>query len=185
MQSLSRQIWELLVEPWHATNQTTNSPLYLIIIHALDEVNNNGGAELLRDLLTTIENNSLKLQGLKFLVTSRTNPEIGDLCKTFPQDAIYRLQDSPLKDANDDIAKYLVVNLPKIARSEESWLLAELQTRAQGLFIYATTVVKFLNPRSGMTARKQVQMLNRFLSGAVVVKDANFGDRCALPAIAV
>lgn len=169
---VSSQIRDLLVGPWLTAKHTDDIPLYLIVIDALDEVNGAGGAELLRNLLRVVKENRIGLRGLKFLITSRTNPEIAGLCATFLPNSVCRLQNVPVDEANSDIAKYLRAKLPHISGNKASIdLLAQLQERAQGLFIYAATVVKYLDPHK-LTRGEQIQLLQDFLSGATVEMDA-------------
>jgi hypothetical protein len=98
--------------------------------------------------------------GFKFLVTSRSDPEVVKLCKSFASEAICRLQDVPIEEAESDIETYLKTKLPKLASWPE---LAELVWRAGGLFIYATTAVKYLNRHPSITVGEQTKMLNGLL----------------------
>ena len=51
----------------------------------------------LRNLLTAINEDDLR--GLKFLVTSRSDPKVVTLCKSFASEAVRRLQDVPIEEA--------------------------------------------------------------------------------------
>ena len=163
-----RQMRDLLVRPWgHLARLWQLSeatyrpvlPLYLIIIDALDEIEGDGGSAFLRDVLLPI--NEYKLRGLKFLVTSRSDPKVAALCESFAFKAVCRLQDVPIEEAKSDVESYLKTQLPKLASSPE---LAELGQRAGGLFIYAATAVKYLTPFDAITVGEQTMMLNDFLS---------------------
>ena len=92
--NVSSQIMGLLTEPWQLSEATRppDLPPYLIIIDALDEIKDDGGSEFLRDLLIAI--NEYDLRGFKFLVTSRSDPKIAALCKSFASEAVCRLQDA-------------------------------------------------------------------------------------------
>ena len=69
---VSSQMKGLLVEPWQLSAAARDpEPSYLIIVDALDEIQNDGGSEFLRDLLITI--NEFDLRGFKFLMTSRSD----------------------------------------------------------------------------------------------------------------
>ena len=153
----------LLVGPWQQSEATPGPkpPPYLIVIDALDEIVGNGGSTFLHHLLNAVD--EYDLRGLKFLVTSRSDPELVTLCEGFTTDAVCRLQDVPIDEAKTDIEKYLKAKLPKLARAG-SPKLAELEQRAGGLFIYAATAVKYLTPRKSITVREQTEMLNEFLS---------------------
>jgi len=155
---VSRQMKGLLVGPWQLSEATRppELPPYLIVIDALDEIKDNGGSAFLRDLLTAINEDDLR--GLKFLVTSRSDPKVAAL---FVSGAVCRLQDVPIEEAKSDIETYLKTQLPGLASSP---MFAELGRRAGGLFIYAATAVKYLTPLDSITVGEQTEMLNDFLS---------------------
>jgi len=147
------------VGPWQQSTRGLNLPLYLIVIDALDEIKGDGGPVFLRDLLSAID--EYNLRGFKFLVTSRTDPEVVTLCKSFTSEAVCWLQHVPIEDAQLDIGTYLKIKLPKLTSSPE---LAELVQQADGLFIYAATAVKYLTPHRSITVREQTKMLRNLLS---------------------
>jgi hypothetical protein len=160
---ISSQMKGLLVEPWLSKAKPLPGhpelPLYLIVIDALDEIEDGGGSAFLHDLLIAI--NKDDLTGLKFLVTSRSDPKVAKLCESFASEAVCRLQDVPIEEAKSDIEKYLKTQLPELARNPK---FAELGQRVGGLFIYAATVVKYLTPHASITVNEQTEMLNDFLS---------------------
>jgi hypothetical protein len=159
---VSSQMKGLLVEPWLSKAKHHPKlplpPLYLIVIDALDEIEDGGGSAFLRDLLTAINKDDLR--GLKFLVTSRSDPKVAELCESFAS-KVCRLQDVPIKEAELDIETYLKTQLPELAGSPK---FVELEQRAGGLFIYAATVVKYLTPYDSITVKEQTEMLDDFLS---------------------
>ena len=63
-------------------------PPYLVIVDALDEVEDQGGSVFPKELLGTT--NITDLRGLKFLVTSRPDPNIARLCASFTSEAVCR-----------------------------------------------------------------------------------------------
>ena len=158
---VSSQLKGLLVGPWQLSEATRHpeQPPYLIVIDALDEIMGDGGSAFLRDLLIAID--EYDLRGLKFLVTSRSDPKVAALCESFASEAVCRLQDVPIEEAKSDIETYLKTQLPELAGSPE---FAELGQRAGGLFIYAATAVKYLTPLNSITVGEQTEMLNDFLS---------------------
>ena len=162
---VSSQMKGLLVDPWKLSEPTRHPkvgpelPPYLIVIDALDEIKGDGGSTFLRDLLIAI--NESDLRGFKFLVTSRSDPKVAELCESFKSEAVCRLQDVPIEEAESDIEIYLKAKLPGLSGSPE---FTELGQRAGGLFIYAATAVKYLTPRDSITVGEQTEMLNDFLS---------------------
>ena len=158
---VSSQMMDLLVGPWQLSEATRHPepPPYLIVIDALDEIKDDGGSAFLRNLLIAI--NEYDLRGFKFLVTSRSDPKVAELCKSFASEAICRLQDVPMEEAKSDIKTYLKTELPELASRPE---FVELERRAGGLFIYAATAVKYLTPDGSITVGEQTDMLKEFLS---------------------
>jgi hypothetical protein len=131
-------------------------PPYLIVVDALDEIEAEGGSIFLQQLLETI--NRRRLRGLKFLVTSRPDPGVAELCKSFSSEAVYRLQDVPTERVGSDISKYLQNKLPNFAGKPE---LKTMEQLADGLFISAATIVRYLKPRRRMAESEQRSLLNK------------------------
>ena len=146
-QDVRTQLEHLLIAPWQASKPDRCSdplntpPHYLIVIDALDEIDGTGGSEFLRDLLEVIDKNENRLQGLKFFVTSRPDPNLVRHVDSFKSKQLYRLEQVPPEEAQDDIRTYLTAELPHFAGCEEFGNLVAL---AAGLFIYAATIVKYL-----------------------------------------
>ena len=92
---LSDQMQDLLVGPWQqsADERASEHQSYLVVIDALDEIYGEGGSAFLRDLLETIDKGYLR--GLKFLVTSRPDPNNAKLCSSFKSDTVCRLHEVP------------------------------------------------------------------------------------------
>ena len=156
----SKQLKDLLVVPWQQFADTSPNSILLpclVIVDALDEVDQRGGSEFLRDLLETI--NEGHLRGLRFLVTSRPDPELTELCSSFESDAICHLYEVPTAKVEADISLYLKTELPQLRNEPQ---LATLVQKADGLFIYAATVVRYINPRR-MAKLEQLRLLGKIL----------------------
>jgi len=161
--SVKTQIENLLVKPWPwkepdsaqrldpsvpphpdlSVSPLPNPPMppvnYLIVIDALDEIDGNGGSDFLRNLLNVV--NKHRLQGLKFFVTSRSDPGLVADVEKFERKHRYRLQDVKEEEVRNDITTYINASLPHpLGRSQVEGLVV----LSAGLFIYATTVVKYL-----------------------------------------
>ena len=160
---ISIQLEGLLVGPWQQSKamQGPELPLYLIVIDALDEIEGDGGSAFLQDLFTTI--NECNLRGFKFLVTSRSDPQVVMLLESFTSSASCWLQHVPIEEAELDISTYLRTKLPKLSSNPD---LTELGQRAGGLFIYAATAVKYLTPYRSISIRDQAEMLSDLLSNS-------------------
>jgi len=152
------QIGELLAKPWQAFLQRIDPgiPTPVVVIDALDECDR--GTEFLEELLRVIPTG--QLSGIKFLVTSRPDPKIVDICKSFPPNAVCKLHEVDTANVQSDIEKYLREALPALKDEPE---LALLSQRAGGFFIYATTAVRFISPlhspRSVPEMRSQLRVM--------------------------
>jgi hypothetical protein len=156
----SKQLQDLFVGPWQksAGDRPHDLPPYLIVIDALDEVDDGGGLAFLQALLTTIEKGHL--QGLKFFVTSREDDNVASLCDRFSSDVVCRLHKVAEEDVGADILRYLDAELPLLDKGER----AELARRAGGLFIYAATAVRYMTPQAGLTREEQLNLMGSLLS---------------------
>ena len=154
----TKQMEDLLVGPWQQSESQRHVelPPYLIIVDALDEIEDGGGSEFLQSLLKAI--NKRSLQGLKFLVTSRPDPGVVKLCETFSSEAVCRLQDMPIERVELDITQYLQTKLPNFRGKPE---LRTMEQLAGGLFISAATIVRYLTPRRRMAESEQRNLLSR------------------------
>jgi hypothetical protein len=155
---LTKQMRDLLVDPWQqsSSGRPSEIPPYLVVVDALDEIEGEGGSAFLRDLLKTIDKGHLR--GLKFLVTSRPDPELAELCSSFKSDAICHLYKVPTDTVKSDIVTYLRAKLPAL---QDEGQLDELAQKADGLFIYAATAVRYINPRHRMSRTEQLRLLRR------------------------
>ncbi|KAF9019013.1 WD40 repeat-like protein [Hymenopellis radicata] len=139
---IREQVDKLLAGPWSASLPGRDGlPVPVVVIDALDE--SDDGIEFLKNLLRVVGDKSLR--GIKFLVTSRAQPEIVDLCHSFqlPADMICCLHEVPLVDVQDDIAQFLTEKLPELCDTDE---FTQITRRAGGLFIFAATAVRFISP---------------------------------------
>jgi len=149
---------DLLVGPWwqSASEHPPEHPPYLVVIDALDEIDGQGGPMFLQELLTTVDGG--QLQGLKFLITSRPHPELASLCNTFSSDAVCRLYEVPMDTVKDEIVVFLKHKLPNL-RDEPQ--LTHLAQTADGLFVYAATVVRYITPRLRMAKGEQLFLMRK------------------------
>ncbi|EDR06536.1 uncharacterized protein LACBIDRAFT_389232 [Laccaria bicolor S238N-H82] len=154
---LAKQMEDLLVGPWQRSQSRCDvePPPYLIVVDALDEIEDDGGSAFLQSLLKTI--NERRLRGLKVLVTSRPDPRVVKLCETFLSKAVCRLQDVPIERVGPDITQYLQSKLPDFTGKPE---LKTMEQLAGGLFISAATIVRYLTPRKDITEPEQRDLLN-------------------------
>jgi hypothetical protein len=113
------QFMGLLVEPWMQSMQqrrANNEPCYILPINALDELEGTGGTDFLATLFDVVSKQHLA--GLKFLVTSRLDPDLVRRIESFPSKRVCRLEKVPLDQSSADIKVYLEANLAQCASSQ-------------------------------------------------------------------
>ncbi|KAH6890046.1 WD40-repeat-containing domain protein [Coprinopsis sp. MPI-PUGE-AT-0042] len=155
------QIMGLLIEPWRmsaAGRLAENEPCYVIPIDALDELEGTGGTEFLGTLFDVLEKEDLS--GLKFFVTSRSDPALVKRIASFSNKQVCRLEEVPLEESSADIKLYLTQNLSECANDHQ---IQQLVSDAAGLFIYAATVVEHVK---GRDVAEQESLLKRLLSSS-------------------
>jgi hypothetical protein len=166
-QGPAAQLEALLVVPWKASQAArvvNKDPNYLIDIDAVDELEDEGGSELIGALLKVQKD----LQGLKFFITGREDHEIVAHAKTLGDTNIVRLHEISRKDADDDLRIYFVDQLQtrnnhKVATDDQ---IQTLVNDAAGLFIYGATVVEYVGVTSRRPVQEQKTLLNRLLDAS-------------------
>ena len=149
-ESLCSQMGKLLVGPLKASRVST-----LIIIDALDECKDEEPASAILSVLSRYVD---KIPHVKFFITGRPEPRIrsGFRLKTLrPITEIFRLHDVERSSVDYDIKLFFKTHLAEIARTRSDFDLTQdwpspsdidiLCGKAAGLFIYASTVVKFIS----------------------------------------
>ncbi|KAF8236217.1 hypothetical protein L208DRAFT_1376132 [Tricholoma matsutake] len=140
-----------------AINLSNVSRVPIVIVDALDESDH--GTIFLQELLRVVASD--KLAGIKFLVTSRPDPGLVNMCKLFPENVVCKLHEVDPSNVQKDIEKYLCEALPDLKDKPE---LEELAGQAGGFFIYATTAVRFLSPDLPFSVPKRLNQLQCMLS---------------------
>ena len=151
-ESLCSQIEKLIVGPL----QTTKIPT-LIIIDALDECKDEEPASALLSILSRYVD---QIPSVKFFITGRPEPRIRSgfrLATLQPITEVLRLHDVKRPLVDIDIKLFFRARLTEIVKNRshcdvtEDWPLPSdidiLCEKAAGLFIYASTVVKFVASR--------------------------------------
>jgi hypothetical protein len=153
------QLMGLLVEPWKMSaegRKAAGEPCFPIPIDAVDELEGAGGVEFISTLLEVAEQEDLS--GLKFLITSRSEPALVKRIESFPNKRVCRLEHVRIEESSADIRIYLISKLAECATSEQ---IENLVLEADGLFIHASTVVEYLK---GRDVEEQKSLLQRLLS---------------------
>ncbi|KAF5319337.1 hypothetical protein D9619_008898 [Psilocybe cf. subviscida] len=159
---LDKQVEDLLAGPWQqsVSQRHAELPSYLIVVDALDEIEAQGGSGFLCGMLETIKKHHL--QGLKFLFTSRPDPSVIALFDPSVSKLVYRLQDVPITSVETDIAKFLQSKLPNLEDQKE---LEDMVQLADGLFISAATIVRYLTPHWSIRVGEQRKRLHKLHVG--------------------
>ncbi|KAE9399438.1 hypothetical protein BT96DRAFT_692325 [Gymnopus androsaceus JB14] len=153
--AVDKQIDELLVQPWQRSlkKQLRKIPVFLVIIDALDEIERGHGSNLIESLIQSINNIANGIQGIKFLITSRPDPGIIDRCQKQVFHPSYILENVDPRDAIEDVKHFLHERLPE----HDHGKLDQIALLSQGLFIYAATVVRYIQPEEGEKDSQQEQ----------------------------
>ena len=149
LESLSSQVEKIIVRPFKETGVST-----LIIIDALDECKDNQPASALLSVLSRYIH---EIPEVKFFITGRPEPPIREgfrLKSLRPITDVLKLHDVERSSVDEDIKLYLGTYLADIRDTRgdcefpEEWPSSHdiniLCKKAGGLFIYASTVVKFI-----------------------------------------
>ncbi|KAH8802341.1 quinon protein alcohol dehydrogenase-like superfamily, partial [Flagelloscypha sp. PMI_526] len=135
---VSDQFRDLLCAPWNCfSREAAHQHLCIVVIDALDECDN--GEEVLRLILEAIDHN--ELQGIKFFATSRPVPRLVQRALELSRGPQIALHEVLKEEVSGDIGLFLEEQLHGII---EPTIINELNTRADGLFIFASTLVKHL-----------------------------------------
>ena len=148
-ESLFNQMEKIIVGPLKAARIPT-----LIIIDALDECKDDESASAILSVLSRYTD---QIPEVKFFITGRPEPRIRSgfrLASLRPTTEVFKLQDVERCSVDDDIKLFFRVRLENIAKNRSHHDLTEnwpgsheiniLCTKAAGLFIYASTVIKFV-----------------------------------------
>jgi hypothetical protein len=151
-QSLCSQLEKVIIGPFKATHIST-----LIIIDALDECKDEEPASAILSMLSRYVN---KIPEVKFFITGRPEPRIrsGFRLKSLqPITEVLKLHEVKPEVVDSDIKIFFQTRLTSLAKnrsdcdSMEDWPSSSdieiLCKKAAGFFIYASTVVKFVESK--------------------------------------
>ncbi|KAJ3710699.1 hypothetical protein C8R42DRAFT_757501, partial [Lentinula raphanica] len=152
--SLETQFQELILRPFQSLDECEAEIPLLVVLDGLDECTD--GRDQERVLLTITDVLKSKSIPLLFLVTSRPEPRIRKVFDRVASSCLCNRH--ALEDSDEDIRKYLSdkfaeINTRRILSTnsdvEQPWptsrQLDELVYKASGQFIFASTVVKFVD----------------------------------------
>jgi len=156
---------KLVVGPFQATQTRT-----LIIIDALDECQDEEPASALLSVLSRYVD---RIPFVKFFITGRPEPRIRSgfrLESLQPHTNVLRLHDVERSSVDSDIRLFFGTKLTAIAKNRSDWNLSEdwpssadldtLCAKAAGLFIYASTVVKFVISKDHQPTERLIDIVS-------------------------
>ncbi|KAH8828723.1 WD40-repeat-containing domain protein [Flagelloscypha sp. PMI_526] len=140
---LEGQFRDLLCVPWAEAGLETQSlsPL-VIVIDAIDECEETD--EILGLMMDAVEKGGLG--GLKFLISSRPIPALIKRFRLLRHQLLLELDDIDAVEVSGDIERFLSRSLGERLRPGQ---IVQLTSLAHGLFIFASTLVKYLLPSPG------------------------------------
>ncbi|KAG8785224.1 hypothetical protein FRC12_017836 [Ceratobasidium sp. 428] len=154
-QPLQEQFKALLAQPVRKEKDTFPANV-VIVIDALDECDDQGGVA---KVITTLLSHATTLP-VKFFVTSRPEPKIIDQMRRQEAEGVrieLRLHELKSTVVRQDIATYLTAKLAPARLSETE--LNVLVRRSGVLFIYAATVVRFIEFDSFTRSKQRLKLV--------------------------
>ncbi|KAJ7301250.1 hypothetical protein DFH08DRAFT_827729 [Mycena albidolilacea] len=151
---LEKHLECLLMTPWvESIGDRGGLPPLVVVVDALDEVENEDGSSFLEQLIKKIGTHPDHFHRLKFFITSCRDPRIVEVAESLPSTGVCCLEDISTATIENDIHMYLRVSLPKLADDQ----LHLLSHEASRLFIYAATAIRFIIPRPQRPPSVEVQ----------------------------
>ena len=165
--SVSQQYEKLLLRPFQkAQESTTQSTSFIVVLDALDECDDFNDVRLLLRLLGDTKN--MADLGLRVLVTSRPEVPIRLGFSNMRHIAYQELalHDVPRAIVDQDIKTFVAHELAQIKTERNlpnSWpgddKIRTITTRADGLFIYAATVCRYVNGPRQVSASVRLEQI--------------------------
>jgi hypothetical protein len=167
MQRLDNQMKKLIVKPLAAITRPTS--FAIVVVDGLDECG--GDPSLLKELIRLLVDITDQLP-FRFLFTSRPEAHIQrtfNLSSIQSKTHLLALRDF---DAESDVHKYLQFHLSKLCQEEEDIMrsvprpwpskgdLETLVRQSEGLFIYVSTLVKYVADGIGLPQEKLQDAMN-------------------------
>ncbi|KAJ6484229.1 hypothetical protein C8R45DRAFT_297721 [Mycena sanguinolenta] len=173
VRSIETQIEKLIFEPCRSHE---NGDPVAIIVDGLDECEGHG---IQRKILRAIRNSSSPkhLISLRFIVASRPEPHIREVFDSPFYSDIHRTLN--VEQSFDDVHKYLCDEFSRIrtlGNIPTPWpspnVLNELVRRSSGYFIYASTIIKFIDDKSYLPMERLAVIQDINSTGSEVAFDA-------------
>ena len=152
------QLQPLIVEPLLALNRNRNSPL-VIVIDGLDECEDEAAQCRIIEQAFSVYKRDNTIPNIRFVIASRPEPSIRNKFTSEQGQLLFQVSLEQTPETNRDIRKYLESGFQRIRDnpSHQNRLsnitlpwpsysdFEQLVEKASGQFIYASTVLKFVN----------------------------------------
>jgi hypothetical protein len=178
--TMKEQVESLFVQA--LLHMTSPVPRALLVVDALDECEKINGCEG-GPLVSLLVSCLLRLPfSLKIFITSRDEPSISQMLSSLQtQHEMRRVAlhvDVEEKIVNADIEHYLYKKLRSISPDEPAWppaaQITEITHRANGLFVYAVTIVEYIWSNSVVVT--PIALLNELLSTSRIDGESPYRD---------
>ncbi|KAF8143585.1 hypothetical protein K438DRAFT_1993721 [Mycena galopus ATCC 62051] len=155
VRSIETQLQKLISEPFYRNTVHGNRDPVTIVIDGLDECE---GQDVHEEILRVIRKTSEYFLPLRFIVASRREPHICEVFESPFYHGGYRSLN--VEQSFDDVRKYLRDEFSRIHREHHRtmatipspWplpdILEKLVSNSSGHFIYASTVIKFIDDKN-------------------------------------
>ncbi|KAJ6558803.1 hypothetical protein DFH09DRAFT_527357 [Mycena vulgaris] len=161
--SIGVQLEELILKPCLGLE----SPPWIIIIDGLDECE---GQNVQQDILRLIGDSTQQRTPLRFIIASRLEAHIREVFVGLSGCGLYREFD--VESSFDDVRTYLVSEFARIHREHSTlgdvsppWpseeVIDRLVRKSSGYFIYASTVIKFVDDKNHRSTQRLGAIENR------------------------
>jgi hypothetical protein len=170
--ALSHQLEMLLVKPLNAVKD--QFPPCMVVLDALDECKDGFSTSI---ILSSLMHHIIKLPAIRFLITSRPEPNITQGFRRKELQAVtqpFNLYEEALGTVEKDIELYLTENLHGMRERyelEDTWPtspdIKSLARLSEGLFIYAATAVKFIGDPAHDHPKQQLDRLLHNQDGGI------------------
>ncbi|KAH8825998.1 WD40 repeat-like protein [Flagelloscypha sp. PMI_526] len=150
---ISSQFRDLLCGPWSLFTKDAEAELQhkcVVVIDALDECDN--GDEVLRVILDAVDRD--ELPGIRFLATSRPVDALMQKALEMRRGPQIALHEVKKDEVSGDIRLFMEEQLQG---KVEPATIHQLTARADGLFIFASTLVKHVVPNSKFKTHLEIQ----------------------------
>lgn len=181
---LATQFKELILDPMSGLSSIPSQRELVVIIDGLDECQGDREqCEILRLIGKTV--NSPRPLPIRWLICSRPEPDIRrEVLRQFETHCLRKEVPMDSEESLRDIELFIRKGFERIIQSHpdafspgESWptreIIAIIASAASGLFIYASTIIKFIDDPDLVSPKAQLQIVMEFIKNSPVTAGPN------------